>query len=112
MKTLRAAMTISLVTLATAALALPTFVKDFESNYKIKKDSTLNKASCAVCHVGKTAKLNAYGEDLKKAMAAAKTKKLTGDVLKKVEDLDSDKDGVKNGAEIKANTLPGDSKSK
>jgi hypothetical protein len=43
-------------------------------------------------------------------MAEAKTKKLTADIFKKVEDLDSDKDGVKNLAEIKADKNPGDAK--
>jgi hypothetical protein len=112
MKITRPGITLGLTGLATVALALPPFIKDFESVYKVAKGSALNKADCAVCHIGKSSKLNAYGQDLKKTMAEAKTKKLTADVLKKAEELDSDKDGVKNIDEIKADTLPGDPKSK
>lgn len=57
-------------------------------------------------------KLNLYGTDLQKAMTQENTKVLTGSVLKKVEGLDSDKDGVKNGDEIKKDTLPANPKSK
>jgi hypothetical protein len=71
----------------------------------------LKKAGCAVCHIGHGPKLNAYGEDIKK-LTPKGSKKLTADILKKAESLDSDKDGVKNGAEIKAGSLPGDAKSK
>jgi len=98
--------------LATVALAFPTFTKEFESTYKVEKGSALNKANCAVCHIGKSPKLNPYGQDLKKVMTEAKSKKLSADLLKKIENLDSDKDGVTNLAEIKADTLPGDAKSK
>lgn len=96
--------------LATAALALPTFVTEFERIVKVKKGSALDKADCVVCHVGTSSTLNAYGKDVKKFLG--KDKKLTAAVIKKAEALDSDKDKVKNGAEIKAGTLPGDAKSK
>lgn len=112
MKRSRIGLAAGLMTLGTVALALPTFTKDFEGHYKIAKGSALNKANCAVCHVGKSPKLNPYGLDMKKEMEAAKTKKLTPDTLKKIENLDSDKDGVKNLDEIKADTNPGDAKSK
>ena len=111
MKLTRLGITLGFAVLATAALAMPTFVKDFETNYKLAKDSALKKEGCAVCHVAKSIKLNAYGQDLKKIMAELKTKKLTADVLKKAEELDSDKDEVKNIDEIKADKLPGDPKS-
>jgi hypothetical protein len=48
--------------------------------------------------------------DLKKAMGASKS--FTAAMLTKTAALDSDKDGAKNAAEIKAGTLPGDPKSK
>lgn len=113
MKRTNITLTVGLTALVTvSALALPPFGKDFAGVYKVAKGSTLGKAECAVCHIGKTPKLNPYGQDLKKAMADAKTKKLTADVLKAVEGLDSDKDGAKNGEEIKADSLPGDAKSK
>lgn len=111
MRVTRLSLTLGLSLLATAALALPALVKDFQSAYKIPKGSTLAKADCAVCHIGKSPKLNPFGADLKKVLEAEKTKKLTPELLKKVEALDSDKDGAKNIDEIKADTLPGDPKS-
>lgn len=98
--------------LGALAFAKVGFVKDFDNTYGIKKTSTLGKASCGACHVGKTAKLNVYGIDLQKAMRAENTKLLTGSVLKKTEGIDSDKDGATNVTEIKADKLPGDPKSK
>ncbi len=95
--------------LAAFAMAMASFTKDFENTYKFSKDSELGKAKCGACHGskmgGKT--LNAYGKDLQAAMQEAKTKKLTSDIYKKVDGLDSDKDGVKNGDELKAGHLPG-----
>jgi hypothetical protein len=94
------------------AFAKVGFIKDFNSTYGVKPATTLGKSTCGACHVGKTAKLNPYGIDLQKAMRAENTKLLTGSVLKKVEGLDSDKDGATNVTEIKADKLPGDPKSK
>lgn len=113
MKALRIGMIAGLTALAATALALPSMMKDFNANYKLGKNSALTKAGCVVCHVEKNKpKLNPYGEALKKALGEAKTKKLSAEIFKKVETLDSDGDGATNGAEIKADTLPGDAKSK
>jgi hypothetical protein len=96
----------SLCLVAAAALALPAFVKVFSDAYKLKPTSDLGKAKCMACHESKMGgKLNAYGMDLTKALG--KTKTLTPAILKKVEGLDSDKDGKKNLDEIKAGRLPG-----
>lgn len=84
----------------------------FKTNYKVQKNSALDKANCAVCHVGKSTKLNPFGLDVKKALSDAKSHKVTPEILAKLESLDSDKDGVKNIDEIKAGTNPGDAKSK
>jgi methylmalonyl-CoA mutase cobalamin-binding domain/chain len=66
----------------------------------------LSKAACSVCHVGvKGGKLNPYGTDMKEALAGSK--KLTPEVLKKIEAKDSDGDGMKNIDEIKADRNPG-----
>jgi mono/diheme cytochrome c family protein len=111
MRKTRTAMTLCLASIAGSAIALPNMVGEFQKAYKIPKGSALATAACATCHIRGT-KLNPYGKDLKKAMSALKTKKLTPLALKKVAALDSDKDGVKNIAEIKAGTLPGDPKSK
>ena len=99
-----------LMLLTATAMALPPMGKVFTTTYKVGKDSPLKKADCGVCHVGKKSKLNPYGEDLKTALGDSKV--LTEEVLKKVEDKDSDKDGTKNIDEIKADKNPGDPKSK
>jgi len=100
---------LSLSAVACVAMASPAFLGVFLSNYKVKGTSDLGKAKCAICHT-KGKELNAYGEDLEKALKGAK--KPTAETLKAVEQLDSDKDGVKNGDEIKKGTLPGEPKSK
>jgi hypothetical protein len=51
--------------------------------------------------------LNPYGQDMAKVMKADKTKKLTPAILKKIEQLDSNKNGRKNIDEIKADRNPG-----
>ncbi len=103
---------LAIVGVAAMAMAKTTFVKDFASTYGVEKTSALGVAKCGVCHVGKTAKLNPYGKDLQGAMKKENTKVLSGSVLKKVEGLDSDKDEKSNLEEIRADTLPGDPKSK
>src|SRR5687768_10070961 len=110
MKSFRWILMSAMIMATTAVVALPPFVVDFERLAKVKKGSALDKADCAVCHIGTSSTLNAYGKDVKKFLG--KDKKLTAAVLKKAEALDSDKDKVKNGAEVKAGTLPGDAKSK
>ena len=97
-----------LLMVAAIVLAMGTYSKTFTTYYKIGKTSTLAKAGCGLCHVSaKAGKLNPYGVDLQKIMKAKKTMKLTPDILKKVEALDSDKDGMKNAVEIKKGRLPG-----
>jgi hypothetical protein len=97
--------------LASTAFALPGMWSVFQTNYKPSKTGAITKASCVVCHVskGKVA-LNPYGEDVKTALKGSKT--LTPEILKSIESKDSDKDGVSNADEIKADSLPGDPKSK
>ena len=92
-----------------AALALPSFKAPFNTAYGIKKGTKLD--SCVGCH-STGVKLNTYGTDLKKVLADAKTKALTAALLKKLDTVDSDKDGVKNLDEIKKGTNPGDPKDK
>lgn len=97
--------------LMAVALATPKMQAVFNKTYPAPKDSALAKAKCTACHV-KGKELNVYGKDLQKAMQEKKTKDLTAEILKSIENLDSDKDGVSNGEELKAGTLPGDPKSK
>lgn len=92
-----------------AALALPSFKPLLGQAYKVPKGSKLD--ACLPCHTAGV-KLNVYGADLKKVLETAKTKKLTADLMKKVDTLDSDKDGAKNVDELKKGTNPGDPKDK
>ena len=102
-------MTVGLMALAVSATATPPILKAFETTYSIKETSKLHAASCTICHV-KVPALNPYGQDVKKSLAGAKV--ATPETFKKIEKLDSDKDGFSNIAEIKADTLPGDPTSK
>ena len=88
------------VVLATLALSLPLTSEASMASYRnFKKQYPSFKAmACTICHDGEAPRLNAYGVDLQKA----------GQAFVAIEDLDSDGDGVKNGDEIRANTLPGD----
>ena len=84
-------------------------MKLFDTVYKIGPDAKLHEAKCLVCHTspkGKT--LNPYGKDLEAVMKAKGTKKLSEDILRSVEKLDSDKDGMSNIDEIKADRMPGE----
>lgn len=92
-------------------LATPKYLVVSKKTYPAPKDSALAKAKCTVCHV-KGKELNVYGKDLKKVLKEKNTKVLTAEILKSIEKLDSDKDGVSNGGELKAGALPGDPKSK
>ncbi|MCX7801009.1 MAG: hypothetical protein N2109_11785 [Fimbriimonadales bacterium] len=89
--------------LGVLAIAGPAWVGLFEKTYDVKAGSSLKKAKCAVCHT-KGKELNAYGKDLEKALKGGK--KPTVEVLRAVEQLDSDKDGVKNIDAIKADKVP------
>ncbi|NSW77479.1 MAG: hypothetical protein HPY54_00405 [Chthonomonadetes bacterium] len=97
--------------LMVSALATPKYFVVSKKTYPAAPESDLTKAKCTVCHV-KGKELNVYGKDLQKALQEKKTKDLTAEILKSIEKLDSDKDGVSNGDELKAGTLPGDPKSK
>lgn len=106
----RIATTSVIMALAVCAFALSSFVSVFKTTYKLADDSDLAKAKCQICHVGKAGgKLNLYGKDVFGALRKANTKKLTSEILHSIDGMDSDKDGVKNGDQIKAGRLPGGS---
>lgn len=115
MRKLRISLVVAVVVVAllasAVAWAFPPFAKTFTDTYKVKANSALGKASCAICHPAKnkTDKLNPYGQDLKKVSIGGKVTKAA---LAKIEKRDSDKDGVSNIKEIKAGKLPGNPKSK
>lgn len=102
----------ALAALGAAASATPTIRTDFLKTLKIKDTSSVARAQCALCHAGGPPKLNPFGQDLKKAMKAKNARTFTLEVGKQIQNVDSDKDGFSNWAEIKADTLPGDPKSK
>lgn len=106
--------TLSILALAgicAGALSTTASWKTFQAKYTIEKESKIGAAACTNCHVSKKGgKLNAYGKDLQVVMKAAGTKKLTNELLTKVEGLDSTKDGKTNLAKIKADINPGGAK--
>lgn len=100
--------TTAIAALTVCAFALSTFVSVFQSTYKFADDSPAAKAKCMACHTSKAGgKLNSYGKDVQTALKKANTRKLTAEILHSVDGLDSNKNGVKNGEEIKAGKLPG-----
>ncbi|HET6385134.1 MAG TPA: hypothetical protein VFJ58_17215 [Armatimonadota bacterium] len=111
MKAVKVGMVVGLMAVGSAAIGFPTFLTLFKTTYKPDATTALGKANCMTCHMAAGFKLNPYGLDLQKELVKANTKTLTPDMLKAVEKLDSDKDGVSNIDEIKAGTLPGDPKS-
>ncbi len=106
MKKITVVSSVVLTACAVVALATPAWQGVFNKTYTPKSGSALAKARCSSCHAkGSTASLNVYGKQLK-------GKPVTAASLKGIEKLDSDKDKACNIKEIKAGTLPGDSKSK
>src|ERR1043166_4577674 len=100
--------TTAIAALTVCAFALSSFVSVFQGAYKLSDDSPLVKAKCSLCHTSKAGgKLNAYGKDLQAALRKANTKKLTGEIIRSVDGLDSNKNGVKNGDEIRGGKMPG-----
>jgi uncharacterized membrane protein len=98
-----------LALLAPFALANGEYLEAFMSHYQIKEGSVIAEKSCGVCHISDSDfGFNPYGRDLKKALADHGSKVVNEDILKSIEDKDSDEDGTPNGQEIKAGTLPGD----
>jgi mono/diheme cytochrome c family protein len=111
MRAIKIPVIVGLALLPALATASAVMMKQHKTLVPPPAGSAMAKANCKACHTtGKN--LNPYGSDISKAMKALKAKAITAPVLKKVEALDSDKDGVANGAETKAGTLPGDAASK
>jgi len=104
----RTLMTAGVLGASAMVFALSSFGAIFNSTYNVSKTSNLGKAGCAVCHATKHGgKLNAYGKDIGAVMKAQNTKKLTADILHKVDKMDSTKSGTSNLAKIKADKNPG-----
>lgn len=102
---------LSAITLAlgVSAFSLSTFYNTFTTTYKVEKDSALGKQACQICHVNKRGgkQLNPYGKDVQAALHAAGVKKITAEILHKVDKLDSTKSGMTNLEKIRAGKNPG-----
>jgi len=107
-----AVITIFLVVGSSAVLATMENQKAFNEKYP---DAKAKLGKCSTCHVKPLPKKddhesNAYGKDLKATIDPKDPAKKID--FAKVEQKDSDGDGVKNIDEIKAGTNPGDKNSK
>ena len=92
--------------------ARPEFLDLVRHTLKFAKGGTVDQASCSLCHAASGPPAwNPFGSDVHAALQARNTHALTAEILRSIMKLDSDKDGYSNGAEIAADTLPGDPKS-
>lgn len=96
---------------AAVAMALSSYSAVFKTTYSIKPTSTLGANACKVCHMSnKPAKekgLNKYGEDVKAAMKAAKSRKMTAAILHSLDKKKSAGGSKTNIQLIKADKFPG-----
>lgn len=99
------------LTLAVAAPATPENWKAFRTFYAIQAESLIDKTGCQTCHTNPPRR-NEYGRALNQALGQSSAGRVTGDVLASIEAIDSDGDGVANGDEIRAGSLPGNAESK
>ncbi|MFZ4509172.1 MAG: DUF2231 domain-containing protein [Fimbriimonas sp.] len=93
---------------ASLAQATPKNLEIFRATYGIKDGSPL--ATCITCHAGPPMR-NSFGKAVEGALDRANTSILTADLLKSLDNEDSDGDGTPNLEEIQAGTLPGDANS-
>ncbi len=92
---------------ASLCQAKPPFLALFKDYYKVDGSTALGQAACKTCHVEQGTRRNPYGKDLSKLVKMSPDGVLTLDMLKQVENLDSDGDGWKNIDEIQQGNLPG-----
>jgi hypothetical protein len=101
-----------LVVFACVCAAKPPFLKVYLATYKIKPESALGKARCLNCHQPPAPPIrNAYGKSVQAAMAAAKSRMVTADILRGIEKKNAG-DGVSYVSKIKSDKLPGVAKAK
>lgn len=103
----------SVLGVAAAVSASSEFLETFMSTYKVAENSALGEKSCGICHVSDSDfKLNPYGKQVAHELVASGASEVTPAILKKVELLDADKDGISNIDRIKAGQPPWDSNAK
>jgi hypothetical protein len=85
------------------AMATSTYQSAFNKLYKTKGTPL---GDCIVCHTSQMPSVNLYGRAFANAKKG-KTAAAATTALKKIQPLDSDKDGFTNIVEIKARTFPG-----
>ena len=109
----RAVLVVLIASVSVSVSALPKFLNVFRKTYAPQAGSRLAQAKCVTCHVSAgPPHRNAYGKMAERAMHGSGTHDLTASVLRMIEAKDADRDGVTNGQEIGAGTLPGDPKSR
>lgn len=98
---------------AGACLAKPPFLRIFLATYKVDPNSELGRARCLTCHMPPGPPVrNPFGKDVQAALRATHARMISPELLRSIEQKDSDGDGFSNIAEIKAGTLPGNAQSK
>jgi uncharacterized membrane protein len=105
MKLLRIVFLGTITCTAMLASANPIILEKFKETYGKPK------ADCLVCHT-QPPKRNEYGKAVEAALIQSGTTEITAKVFQAIEKSDADSDGVSNSDEIKADTMPGDAKSK
>lgn len=101
-------MLVACLTIVALACAMPEYLDAFNKRYLVKPGSNLGKAKCVICHNSMDGGArNPYGKDVESALKRLKHAAVDDEVLKTVEPLDSNKNGIKNLDEILADRLPG-----
>ncbi len=105
MKLLRPLLVCVIACTTVLACANPKILEKFKETYGKPK------ADCTVCHT-QPPKRNEYGKAVEAALAQSGANEITAQDFQSIEKSDADGDSISNGDEIRADTMPGDAKSK